>query len=198
MHPPRAAAQLALVASPLLLMLSQAPPAVSLTRDERVEQAVAYMRLKVPDAERAFGPILAEEPGHRRANFAAGMAAIDAGHKAEAERYFRKVLEQDPNDGEVLLSLGALCHEQGRLDEARSIYTKLRARRPGDARVVYNLALLALRAGQDREALGHLEAYLKMPGGKARRVAVAKTVVQLRTKLGLPVSAGKPAAGGKR
>jgi predicted Zn-dependent protease len=197
LHPARAAAHLALVAVPLALMLSQAPPAVSLTLDERVEQAVAYMRLKVPDAERAFGPILAEQPDHRRANFAAGMAAIDGGHKAEAERYFRKVLEKDPNDAEVLLSLGALCHEQGRFDEARTIYTRLRTQRPDDARVVYNLALLALRGGKEREALDHLETYLKMPGGQARRVAVAQTVVQLRTKLGLPLNGASPAAGGK-
>ncbi|MEB3220817.1 MAG: tetratricopeptide repeat protein [Candidatus Sericytochromatia bacterium] len=198
MQPARAVAHLALLVAPLAVMIAKAPPAVSLTLDERVEQAVAYMRLKVPDAHQAFGPILAQEPDHRRANFAAGMAAVDARRPAEAEEHFRRVLKTDPSDTEVLLSLGALCQEQGRTEEARAIYTRLRAQRPDDARVLYNLALLALRSGQEREALGHLEAYLKLPGGDARRVAVAQTVVQLRTKLGLPVNAATGTAGAPR
>lgn len=194
MTPVHALASLALLVAPIALLVAYAPPAVSLSRDEQVELAVAYMRLKVPNAEQAFAPILEAEPNHRRANFAAGMAAIDAGRSEDAIKYLQRVLDQHPDDHEVALSLGAVYHNMGRLDEAGAVYRRLRERHPEDARVVYNLALLDLRAGREREALGHLETYLKMPGAAAKRAAVGRTIVELRTRLGLPIGDGAATA----
>jgi len=180
--------------SAIVLALAFLPVPAPLSADETAEVAVAYYKLKVPQAWPAFEKALKLDPGHRRANFAAGLAAIDAGRLPEAEAYLKKALERAPGDQEIELSLAALYQTVGRVDEAQALYKALAARFPQDARIVYNQALLALKIDNKRDALQFFERYLSLPTAQQKRASVERTVAALRAQLNVTTNAATPPA----
>lgn len=179
----------------VLLALAFLPVPAPLSVDETAEVAVAYYKLKAPQAGPAFEKALKLDPGHRRANFAAGLAAIDAGRPQQAEAYLKKALERSPGDQEIELSLAALYQTMGRVEEAKALYKALAARFPQDARIAYNQALLALKQDDKPEALRLFERYLALPTGRKKRASVERTVAALKKQIDGKTSATKsPAA----
>lgn len=176
----------------VLLALSFLPVPAPLSADESAEVAVAYYKLKAPQAWPAFKQALKLDPGHRRANFAAGLASLDMGRPQDAEVYLKKALERSPGDQEIELSLAALYQTVGRNDEAQTLYRSLAKRFPNDARILYNQALLALKNDDKSEALQLFERYLALPHAKQKRASVERTVTALRAQLKVPSQASPP------
>jgi tetratricopeptide (TPR) repeat protein len=79
-----------------------------------------------------------------------------------AEELYRRATEADPGYVLAYFDLGNVLDELGRLDESIAAYLKAVTLSPRYADAHYNLALAYERTGQNRQALRHWHAYIKL------------------------------------
>ncbi|MEB3328238.1 MAG: tetratricopeptide repeat protein [Candidatus Sericytochromatia bacterium] len=146
------------------------PGRTALTPDQRAEVGIAYMKLKLPGAERALRAALAAAPAQPRAGLALGMWLTRERRYDEAVA----VLEQartaaGPQDLEPALALAVAQQLAGRTDAARALFGTLRERHPADGRAAFNLAMLALKRSDRAEARTRLREALGKAGLNERQ-----------------------------
>jgi len=105
---------------------------------------------------------------------------------------FRLALKQRPSDSACLEQMAVAYTHIGQFDEAVRCYSSALELRPQSPSAHYGLAFLLLKAGAQREATGHLEAFLehaRPDREETRHLAHARRTLQ---RLG--VRAGDPTA----
>ena len=92
-----------------------------------------------------------------------GAALQAEGKFHEALTSFRLALRESPGDAVILQQI-AICYTRiGMTDEAAKTYRHVLQKDPSATGAHYGLAFLLLRAGQERDALPHLKAFLAQP-----------------------------------
>lgn len=139
-----------------------APPSAT----ELAELGVAYVKAnKEPLAWQALHQAVALEPGHFRANYAAGILAFKQGNDPDAERYLRAALATKPDDIDGLLTLGAVYHRRQAYEQAKEAYLAVLRRDTENTKAIYNLGMLALDRNQYDEGKAYMERYMKLAPG---------------------------------
>lgn len=92
-----------------------------------------------------------------------GLALMSQGKHHEALTSFRLALRESPGDPVVLQQIAIAYTRIGMSDEAAKTYRHVLQKNPQAAGAHYGLAFLLIRAGQAREAIPHLEAFLANP-----------------------------------
>jgi tetratricopeptide (TPR) repeat protein len=129
---------------------------------------------------------------------AEALALESAGDIAGATTSYRLALRDRPDDPKVLQNFAILLSKTGQPDEAIRQYRKALAADPSLAGAHYGVGFLLLKRGVLPEAITHLEAFVRLQGGRddaasARWVAHAEaTLAQLRERVaasGVPLDA---------
>jgi TolA-binding protein len=131
-----------------------------LTADEWYDLACQHEDARrLRDAEAAYRQALQAGGPNSEYSFNLANVLYALGRKPEAaERYYQAV-ETDAANAEAWNNLGVVLDELKRVDEARAAYQKAVELGYDDA--LYNLADLLGALGENEEAQGHWEAYLK-------------------------------------
>jgi predicted Zn-dependent protease len=112
-----------------------------------------------------------------------GTDLLGEGKFHEALTSLRLALKENPGDPVVLQQIAIAYTRIGMTDEAAKTYRHVLQKDPKAAGAHYGLAFLLIRAGQPREAIPHLRAFLADPPqdpDAARHVAHAEnTFAQL-------------------
>jgi tetratricopeptide (TPR) repeat protein len=107
------------------------------------------------------------EDGQEVDYYREGAALQAEGKFHEALTSFRLALRESPGDAVILQQI-AICYTRiGMTDEAAKTYRHVLQKDPSATGAHYGLAFLLLRAGQDRDALPHLKAFLAQPPGES-------------------------------
>jgi len=70
-----------------------------------LQRAIGHHRAgNLPEAERLYRSVLAQQPGHPDANHNLGVLAVATGHAAAALPYFQAAIQANPNQGQFWLS----------------------------------------------------------------------------------------------
>jgi Flp pilus assembly protein TadD len=149
----------------LSLVVLACPGRSAFTPDHRTEVGIAYMKLRMPGAERELRAALAASPGQPRASLALGMWLTGERRYDEAVAVLepaRKAAGVD--DLEPGLALAVAHQLAGRTDASRTLLETLRGRHTSDGRPAFNLALLALKRGDREEARDRLREALGKVG----------------------------------
>ncbi len=113
-----------------------------------------------------------------------GLALLQQGQFHEALTSFRLALKESPGDTVVLQQIAIAYTRIGMTEEAAKTYRHVLQKDPAAVGAHYGLAYLLLRKGEEREAIQHLEAFLKAPprGADAREHVnhARATLAQLR------------------
>lgn len=115
-----------------------------------------------PCAIALYEEILRRDPHHAAAAINLGTLYFHLRQYAHAEELYRNATAADPNYVLAHFDLGNVLDELERLDESIAAYRKAVSLAPGYADAHYNLALAYERTGQDRNALRHWQAYIKI------------------------------------
>lgn len=92
-----------------------------------------------------------------------GLDLLSEGKYHEALTSFRLALKESPGDPVVLQQIAIAYTRIGMTDEAAKTYRHVLQKEPSASGAHYGLAFLLLRAGQPREAVPHLKAFLAEP-----------------------------------
>ena len=92
-----------------------------------------------------------------------GLDLLAEGKYHEALTSFRLALKESPGDPVVLQQIAIAYTRIGMTDEAAKTYRHVLQKEPSASGAHYGLAFLLLRAGQPREAVPHLKAFLADP-----------------------------------
>lgn len=98
---------------------------------------------------------------------AAGVAALEAGHRADAEAAFRKVLAREPDNANALRRLGVVVYMNGDFQDARGLLELAISLAPEDADAYNNLAAILLDYGELAEAETNFRRALALKPGDA-------------------------------
>lgn len=113
-----------------------------------------------------------------------GLALLQQGQFHEALTSFRLALKESPGDTVVLQQIAIAYTRIGMTEEAAKTYRHVLQKDPSAVGAHYGLAYLLLRKGEEREAVQHLEAFLRDPprGADAREHVnhARATLAQLR------------------
>jgi predicted Zn-dependent protease len=124
-----------------------------------------------------------EDDGGRVDYYEEGMELLSDGKFHEALTSLRLALKDLPGDPVVLQQIAVAYTRIGMTDEAAKTYRHVLQKDPRAAGAHYGLAFLLIRAGQAREAIPHLKAFLAHPpngGSAAQHIAHANsTLAQL-------------------
>ncbi len=93
-------------------------------------------------ARKAFGRVLAIEPGHANANLQLARIALSHKQGAEALSYLEKLKPSDQSDTAVQLLRARCLHSAGQLDAAMAIVNRLEQDALGDARLAFSLGVI--------------------------------------------------------
>ena len=149
-----------------------------------LSEASPLRRPAAPDAhgvqERFLAAVQAEEAGEKQRAIALyeEIVKLDPKYAAayinlctvcfhlqqygRAEEYYRRATEADPGYVLAYFDLGNVLDELGRLDESIAAYSRAVELSSRYADAHYNLALAYERKGQQRQALRHWHAYLRV------------------------------------
>ncbi|MFZ4382026.1 MAG: tetratricopeptide repeat protein, partial [Sandarakinorhabdus sp.] len=126
-----------------------------------------------------------------------GRLALAGNNPAQAISAFHIALAQAPQSVAALNGLAVAYDRLGRSDLARQHFEMALALEPDAADIAYNLGLALVRAGQDRNAIPHLQRAAM--GNDARAAATARrTLAQVAARLTMPPAPAAAAAGGPR
>jgi Flp pilus assembly protein TadD len=156
------AASLAVMAGWGILMMLRptVPPA---TAAELADVAIGFIKSNHhSEALGVLNDALAVNASDFRANYVAGVYAMQTKRFQEAEPYLRAALKAKPDDVETLLSLGVVCQAQGKFQEARATYLKGRSLDPKNTKLVYNLGMLCIRVLDYPVARKYFQEYLQL------------------------------------
>ena len=92
-----------------------------------------------------------------------GLDLLAEGKYHEALTSFRLALKESPGDPIVLQQIAIAYTRIGMTDEAAKTYRHVLQKEPSASGAHYGLAFLLVRAGQPREAVPHLKAFLAEP-----------------------------------
>jgi len=109
-----------------------------------------------------YEEILELDPGYAAASINLGTVFFHLRQYGRAEELYRRATEADPEYVLAYFDLGNVLDELGRLEESIAAYVKAIALSPRYADAHYNLALAYERRGENRCALQHWRAYLKL------------------------------------
>jgi tetratricopeptide (TPR) repeat protein len=109
-----------------------------------------------------YEEILALDPDYAAAAINLGTIYFHLRQYGRAEEYYRRATVSDPNYVLAYFDLGNVLDELERLEESIAAYRKAVTLSPRYADAHYNLALACERIGQDRQALRHWRAYVKL------------------------------------
>ena len=109
-----------------------------------------------------YEEILAVDPDYAAAAINLGTIYFHLRQYGRAEELYRRATVSDPGYVLAYFDLGNVLDELGRLNESIAAYKKAVALSPGYADAHYNLALAYERTGQERFALRHWRAYVKI------------------------------------
>jgi len=97
-----------------------------------------------------------------------GANLLDARRYHEALTSFRLALKEAPGDPVVLQQIAIAYSRIGMSDEAAKTYRHVLQKDPEAVGAHYGLAFLLIRAGQEEQAIPHLEAFLQnAPGSES-------------------------------
>jgi tetratricopeptide (TPR) repeat protein len=117
------------------------------------------------DKQRAiahYEEILEIDPGYAAACINLGTVFFHMRQYGRAEELYRRATVTDPEYVLAYFDLGNVLDELERLEESIAAYVKAVALSPRYADAHYNLALAYERTGENRSALRHWRAYLKI------------------------------------
>jgi tetratricopeptide (TPR) repeat protein len=117
------------------------------------------------DKQRAvelYEEILELDPGYAAACINLGTVFFHMRQYGRAEELYRRATEADPEYVLAYFDLGNVLDELERLEESIAAYVKAVTLAPRYADAHYNLALAHERTGENRLALRHWRAYLKL------------------------------------
>ncbi len=109
-----------------------------------------------------YQEILEIDPQYAAACINLGTVYFHLRQYGRAEELYRRATEADPGYVLAYFDLGNVLDELERLDESIAAYVKAVALSPRYADAHYNLALAYERSGQNRPALRHWRAYVKL------------------------------------
>lgn len=95
--------------------------------------------------------------------YAEGHALLSDGKFHEALTSFRLALKESPGDPVVLQQIAIAYTRIGMTEEAAKTYRHVLQKDPTAAGAHYGLAFIHVRAGNDPDAIRHLEAFLASP-----------------------------------
>lgn len=114
-----------------------------------------------------------------------GQALLGQGKFHEALTSFRLALKETPGDPVVLQQIAIAYTRIGMTDEAAKTYRHVLQKDPAAAGAHYGLAFLLLRAGRERDAVTHLQAFLaNVPSGTEAGQHVAHAQATLARLMG--------------
>ena len=120
--------------------------------DVRVNLAIATLnRQQEGDERRALElalAVLAEDPGHERATYIAGLMHLYLGESERALEYLRRVATAAPEDAHAAYFTGQAMVQLGRIDEASQWYRSAIERDPYLRSAYYGAALALRRLGR--------------------------------------------------
>jgi tetratricopeptide (TPR) repeat protein len=111
-----------------------------------------------------YEEILALDPGYAPASINLGTLYFHEKDYTRAEQLYRRATESDPHYILAYFDLGNVLDELERLEESIDAYKQAVSMAPNYADAHYNLALAYERTRQDRHALRHWQAYLRIDG----------------------------------
>lgn len=123
----------------------------------RAEEAAEKQR-----AITLYEEILTLDPNYAAASINLGTIYFHLRQYARAEELYRRATVADPGYVLAYFDLGNVLDELERLDESIAAYLKAVTLSPAYADAHYNLALAYERCGQQRPALRHWRAYVKL------------------------------------
>ena len=109
-----------------------------------------------------YEEILSLDPGYAAAAINLGTIFFHMRQYSRAEELYRNATVADPSYVLAYFDLGNVLDEMGRVEESIAAYRKAVTLAPGYGDAHYNLALAYERIGQERYALRHWRAYLKI------------------------------------
>jgi tetratricopeptide (TPR) repeat protein len=118
-------------------------------------------------AAAVISAVLAREPYHREALFAAGELDIARGHSAEALLRYRDAIRRYPDDRRLLISLALVSGSLGDTDMAISFIDRALAQHPDDYRVFYYAAYVNSQGARLAQAIRYAEQALYYKPGYA-------------------------------
>lgn len=106
--------------------------------------------------------ILAIDPRYAAASINLGTVYFHLRQFGRAEEFYRRATEIDPNYVLAYFDLGNVLDELQRFEESIAAYKRAVTLSPRYADAHYNLALAFERKGEERNALRHWQAYVKL------------------------------------
>ncbi|MGD0051969.1 MAG: tetratricopeptide repeat protein [Vulcanimicrobiaceae bacterium] len=110
---------------------------------------------RADDALRAYGDVLARDPGHLRAMNALGLLLLDADQLAEAETVFGEAVARHPDDAESRVNLAYVRGQLGDRASAREHYEVAVRLDPTSALAQHGLAAVLEALGEESAARHH-------------------------------------------
>jgi tetratricopeptide (TPR) repeat protein len=152
-----------IAAAPLPSPLRRPAPAGPRVIQERFLAAVRAE--EAGEKQRAialYEEILTLDPDYAAASINLGTIYFHLRQYGRAEELYRRATVADPSYVLAYFDLGNVLDELERLNESIAAYVKAVTLSPGYADAHYNLALAYERSGQERPALRHWRAYVKL------------------------------------
>ena len=134
------------------------------TAEEFFRKGVALEEDPTTQAEamECYRQALEQEPEHAAAHINLGTLYYNHQDYAQAEKHYRQATIADPRYALAYFDLGNVLDETGRLPEAVRAYRQAITLAPTYADAHYNLALGYEKMGQQRKALEHWQAYVRL------------------------------------
>ncbi|MCH8959291.1 MAG: tetratricopeptide repeat protein, partial [Proteobacteria bacterium] len=146
--------------------------------DARVNLAIAMLNRQHEGDEAAalaiVDQVLADEPGHVRADYVAGLLRLYLGETAAALSHFRRVTEADPKDAYAAYYLGQVLLQVSQPDKALVWYQKAMELDPYLRSAYYSSALVLRRTGDREQATRMLSDYQRFKDNPRARLAEFK------------------------
>lgn len=116
----------------------------------------------VKEAQAAYHKVLELDPNFAPAHINLGTLHYNSQEYGAAENHYRKAIECDPRYALAYFDLGNVLDETGRIPEAIQAYKTALQLAPTYADAHYNIALAYERTREQRKALSHWRAYVKL------------------------------------
>ncbi len=109
-----------------------------------------------------YEQLLTLDPGYAAACINLGTVYFHIRQYGRAEEFYRRATQIDPNYVLAYFDLGNVLDELERFEESIAAYKRAVSLSPRYADAHYNLALAFERRGEERNALRHWQAYIKL------------------------------------
>ncbi len=146
--------------------------------DARVNLAIATLNRQLEGDDAAalaiVDQVLADEPGHVRADYVAGLLRLYLGETAAALSHLGRVTAADPKDAYAAYYLGQVLLQVSQPDKALEWYRKAMELDPYLRSAYYSSALILRRQGDREQAIRMLADYQRFKDNPRARLAEFK------------------------